>query len=102
MPAANQIDGMRGSHQVADRFEARNEAAELVAVEKLAASAEENALGGLEWSGAGVRYQLEDGSEVERVGESHFRIVRTGEVLRRIEGDHGISHHQKHQTPAKP
>lgn len=86
---------------VADRFQARNEANEVVFVEQLKTTAEENSLGGLEWAGPGVRYRLVDGSEVERIDDSHFRVVHNGEIVRRVEGDHGITtHHLEHQTPS--
>lgn len=85
---------------VADRFQARNEANEVVSVEQLNTTAEEPSLGGLEWAGPGVRYRLVDGSEVERIDDSHFRAVHNGEIVRRVEGDHGITHHLEHQTPS--
>lgn len=85
----------------AERFDARDGAGRVVVVEKLDTRARENAIGGLEWTGHGVRYQLhQGGGEVERIDESLFRVVSTGELLRRQEGDHGISHHPEHQSPA--
>lgn len=103
MPA---VDHLRNSFAassdadgVAERFHARNESNQLVVVQKLRATASENSLGGLEWSGSGVLYRLEGGEAVDRIDESHFRITRSGEIIRRVEGEHGVTHHQEHQTP---
>jgi hypothetical protein len=53
------------------------------------------------WSSASsTAFRLENGEPVERVEESTFRIARTGELLRREEGDHGITHHLQHQSAA--
>lgn len=100
-----QADEPRGSRAstgaFAERFDARDGAGRVFVIEKLDASAHENAIGGLEWTGPGVRYQLEQGGgEVERIDESLFRVVGTGELLRREEGKHGITHHPEHQSPS--
>lgn len=71
-------------------------------VEQLCMSVREDAIGGMMWSHPpSTAFRLESGEPVERVEESSFRIVRTGELLRREEGNHGITHHTQHQTPAR-
>lgn len=87
----------------AEAFETRDGAGRSVVIEKLATQAGENALGGLEWTQGGAQYRLHrGGGAVERVNESLFRVVSTGEIVRRIEGQHGVTHHTEHQTPARP
>lgn len=79
---------------------ARNAQGQQVVVTKAQARLAEDALGGLHWGGGAADFALEDGSPVERVDESTFRVVRTGETVRREEGAHGVTHHPDQQTPA--
>jgi len=104
MPTADPFsaDHSPESAGTAERFDLRDGAGRLVAVEKLRTAPRENDLGGLEWSGPGVAYQLQGGGAVERVNESLFRVVATGELMRREEGEHGITRHPQHQTPGRP
>lgn len=89
---------------VAERFEARDEAGRSVVIEELSDSLHENALGGIEWKRGESRYQLPSGAAVERLDESLFRVVDSGQLLRRSEGAHGVTHHPLHQStgPADP
>lgn len=86
----------------AEQFTARDTAGRMVVIEKLGSVPVENGIGGLEWSGPGPAYRLQGGGDVERIDESTFRIVGTSEVVRREEGQHGITHHPQHQTPGRP
>ena len=103
MPTA---DGPGGSDAatpgIAEQFNARDTAGRVVVIEKLVSGAMENDIGGLEWSTNGPVYRLKNGGGVDRIDESSFRIADTGEVVRREEGDHGITDHTEHQTPARP
>jgi hypothetical protein len=87
---------------IAEAFDARDGAGRNVVIEKLRTQAGENALGGLEWTHGGAEYRLQRGGPVERVNETLFRVVSTGEIVQRVEGRHGITHHTEHQTPARP
>jgi hypothetical protein len=88
---------------VAERFTARDGAGQVVVIEKLQARVLENALQGLEWSDGGPHYRLQaGGDEVDHVGDSLYRIVATGELVRREEGQHGLTHHPEHQTAGRP
>ena len=91
-----------GTPAVAEQFTARNAQGQATLIRKRAASVHEDSLGGLHFGGGAADFELKDGSPVVRVDESTYRIVHTGEVLRREEGQHGISHHPDHQTPADP
>lgn len=91
-----------GPYGTVEQFTARNATGRLVVIEKLGAAATENPIGGLEWSRAGPAYRVKAGGDVERIDESTFRIVDTGEVVRREEGRHGVTHHPQHQTPGQP
>lgn len=89
------------ARDVAERFTARDPSGQQLIVEKLATQVTENALGGMEFSRpAGDAFQLENGEAVEWVEESTYRRVRTGEILRREEGDHGTTHHPSQQSRA--
>ncbi|RZJ10878.1 MAG: hypothetical protein EON50_14410 [Acidovorax sp.] len=87
---------------IAERFSARDSAGQQVVIEKLKARALENDLQGLQWSDGGPHYQLQGGGAVDQVGDSTYRIVSTGEVVRREEGQHGLTHHTEHQTAGRP
>ena len=93
-------DGAVGA--VAERFTARDDAGHQLVIERLNVQVHENALGGLEWAGEGASYRLQGGGAVQRMDESTFRITETGALVRREEGQHGITHHPAHQTPARP
>lgn len=72
---------------MAERFEGRTSHGQVVTIIKKAAQAHENALGGLQWSGGAANFALEDGSSpVERIDEATYRVINTGEVVRREEG----------------
>lgn len=86
----------------AEQFTARDAQGQQVVVVKAPARLAEDAIGGLHWTGGGADFALLDGSAVERLDESTFRIVPTGETVRREEGQHGVTHHPAHQTPADP
>ena len=86
----------------AEQFTARGASGRAVVIEKLAAGVRENDVGGLAWTASGVTYRLQGGGVVERIGESTFRIADTGEIVRREEGDHGITYHPQHQAPGRP
>lgn len=99
-PAGNRMTG--NAHPgVAERFTARNSTGHAVVVEQFGVSLGEDAIGGIVWSHPpSTAFRLENGEPVERVEESTYRVVRTGELLRREEGDHGITHHLQHQSAA--
>lgn len=80
------------ANAVAEQFVARNAAGQAVLIRKRAANAHEDILGGLHFGGGAADFELKDGSPVVRINESTYRIVHTGEVLRREEGTHGSSH----------
>ena len=73
---------------MAERFTARNAQGQPFVIIKAPAQLREDAIGGLHWSGGSAEFVLADGSPVERLDESTFRIVRTGETVRREEGPH--------------
>jgi hypothetical protein len=89
------------SAEAAERFTARGTSGRVVVIEKLRAGARENSLQGLEWSDGGPRYQLQGGGAVERMDESTYRIVSTGEEVRREEGQHGEQHRIQPPTPTR-
>lgn len=91
-----------GALGTAEQFTARDTAGRVVVIEKLGSAPVENSIGGLEWSGPGPAYRVQGGGDVERIDESTFRIVDTSELVRREEGQHGITHHPQHQTPGRP
>jgi hypothetical protein len=86
----------------AEQFTARNPQGQQVVIVKAPAKLAEDAAGGIHWRRGGGEFTLLDGSAVERVDESTFRIASTGETVRREEGQHGVTHHPEHQTPAEP
>jgi hypothetical protein len=89
-----------GPAPTAERFSARDETGKTVVIEELAHNASENALGGLQWAGPQTHYRLVSGERLERLGEAQFRVVDTGQVLTREEGQHGVTHHLQHQSSA--
>lgn len=99
-PGATSATLARGAGPAVETFSARNAQGELRTLHKKAATAHEDSLGGLRWSGGAADFETDDGSPVERIDESTYRIVTTGEVVRREEGKHGVTHHPEHQTPA--
>lgn len=95
--------GAAAQAAVAERFTARDGAGQVVVIEKLQARVLENDLQGLQWSDGGPRYRLQSsGGVVDHVGDSLYRIVATGELVRREEGQHGPTHHPQHLTPGRP
>lgn len=102
MPIADQSTTRGGISETAEKFTARDITGRVVVIEKQGSAPTENAIGGLEWSGPDTAYRVQGGSAVERIDESTFRIVATGQIVRREEGQHGITHHSQHQTPARP
>ncbi|WP_440111056.1 hypothetical protein [Acidovorax sp. BL-A-41-H1] len=102
MPHDDPVDrGITGDAQpgLAERFTARNSPGHAVAVEQVTVSVGEDAIGGIVWSHApSTAFRLENGQPVERVEESTYPTVRTGELRRREEGDHGITHHLQHPS----
>jgi hypothetical protein len=91
-----------GRSSTAEHLTARDARGRVLVIEKLGVAATENAIGGLEWKGLGPAYRLQGGGDVQRIDESTFRIVKTGEVVRREEGQHGITHHTRHQPLVQP
>lgn len=87
---------------VAEQFTARNAHGQATLIRKRAASVHEDSLGGLHFGGGAADFELTDGSPVVRVDESSYRIVHTGEVLRREEGQHRSTCRPDHPTPASP
>lgn len=74
---------------IAERFTARDGAGQVVVIEKLRAQALEDDVQGLQWSDGGLYYQLQGGrGAVDHVGDSIYRIISTGEIVRREEGSH--------------
>ena len=80
---------------VAEQFTARNAHGQATLIRKRAASVHEDSLGGLHFGGGAADFELTDGSPVVRVDEFSYRIVHTGEVLRREEGQHGSTQHRR-------
>ena len=91
-----------GTTTVAEQFTARSAQGQPTLIRKRAASVNEDSLGSLHFGGGAADFELTDGSPVVRVDESTYRIVHTGEVLRREEGQHGTMHYPEHPTPASP
>lgn len=73
----------------AEHFTARNAQGQPFVITKAPAQLHEDAVGGLHWGDQGTGFALADGSPVERLDESTFRIVPTGETVRREERPHG-------------
>lgn len=102
MPHADAPKAAAGT-PVAERFTARDGAGQTVVIEKLQARVIENDMQGLQWSDGGPHYRLQaGGGMVDHVGDSLYRIVATGELVRREEGQHGPTHHPQHLTPGRP
>lgn len=80
------------SAAVAEQFVAHNPQGQAVMVRKRAANTHEDSIGGLHFGGGAADFELKDGSPVVRIDESTFRVVHTGELLRREEGTHGGTH----------
>lgn len=100
MPRADVPPAPKGA-TVAEQFSARDGAGQRVVIEKLQAAVVENDLQGLQWSDGGTHYRLQTGGAVDHVGDSLYRIVATCELVRREEGQHGITHHPRHQTAGR-
>ena len=81
------------SPEAAERFTARGTSGRRFVVEKTKDQVLENSLQGLEWSGGGPSYRLQNGDAVERIDESTYRIVRTREEVRREEGQATSTQH---------
>ena len=92
MPHADPSSQPGAAQAVAEQFVARNDAGQAVLVRKRAANTHEDSMGGLHFGGGAADFELKDGSPVVRIDESTYRIVHTGEALRREEGTHGSSH----------
>ena len=83
--AKAQAGSSGASPEAAERFTALGTSGRKFVVEKAKDQVRENSLQGLEWSGGGPSYRLQNGDAVERLDESTYRIVRTGEEVRREE-----------------
>lgn len=102
-PADEKQSAIAGSGvEIAERFTARDSEGRQVVIEKLKAMALEDDLQGLKWSDGGPHYQLQgDGGAVDHIGDSTYRVVSSGEVVRREEGQHGPTHHPEHLTAGR-
>ena len=91
MPRADEGASLAAAEnsEVAEQFTARNAQGQPLVITKAPAQLREDAVGGLHWNGGSTGFALPDGSPVERLDESTFRIVRTGETVRREEKPHG-------------